>query len=353
MKKTKSLFIAMLAFAVVAGINLENTHCMTPYETCYNQEGSDNYIYGFEYDLADGSVTEQQVFEAIAYQGYLTPTGLDTFLKRGNIPSYIDDLIAAGRLPQGYTVEGGTTPTPNPTPSISIPNTPTVQEPVNTTPTLNESKAGTYVVIETDAKSYETYNKENEIRTWNLAEHVDVKGLMSNGYYKVVFEEKEQYISKNFLVTLEKYEAAWEETERVESKCETAGSITFTNAITGETKTESMDALEHNFEQSKEILPTCTETGSKTYTCVLCGKETEEKITATGHAAGDTIETQKETFLFTNATETRCMVCDEVVETTDMEAKLDSFAIVFATVASIVAFAIIVLKKLNKAKRNK
>jgi len=279
----KKLFLLAITTLLIAGINLESTKCDSPYQPCYNQEGSDKYIYAFEYDIADGISTEQQVFEAIAYQGYLTPTGLDTFLKRGNIPSYIDDLIAVGRLPQGYTVGGGTSTSPGSTPSTSTPSTPTIQESVNTTPTLNEKKAGTYIVIETDTKSYETYYKENEVRSWALAEKVDVKGLMSNGYYKVVFEEKEQYISKSNLIPLDKYEAAWKETERVESKCEVAGSVTYTNTYTNETKTETIEALKHEYSVTSEVLPTCSEKGQITSVCSLCNTEKVEVVESLGH----------------------------------------------------------------------
>lgn len=324
MKKIKGILLLLALSVSILGSQIENTKCAwDPDSYCYNQNESDGYIYIFEDGIKQGILTEYDVFEAIAYYNYLTPTGLDIFLTRGNIPSYIDDLIAVGRLPQGYTVSAGSTTSTVTTPSASVPVT---QEPVNTTPTLDESKAGTYVVIDSDVKSYATYNKENEVRTWTLAEQVNVKGLMSNGYYKVVFEDKEQYIDKSHLATLEKYEAAWEETEKVESKCEVAGSVTYTNSLTKETKTEVLEALEHEYVQAEETLPTCTSKGEKKFICSLCGDEKIETTDALGHVEGETKVIKRENFLFspenpliTDATETTCSICGEIIATSDAQ----------------------------------
>jgi len=346
MKKIKVLIFATAAIVAVAGANTEKTKSEWSY--IVDQQGSDAYIYGFEEMIAQGVATELEVFEAIAYYNYLTPTGLDTFLKRGNIPSYIDDLIAVGRLPQGYTVSNGSSvSTVVTTPSSSVSS----EEPFKETLTFDESKAGAYVVIDEDTKSYGTYYKENELRTWNLAEQVDVKGLMSNGYYKVVFEEKEQYINKSHLVTLEKYEAAWNETERIESKCEVAGSVTYTNALTKETKKEVLEALKHEYELKNEIASTCTSSGEKNYICYLCGKENKEIISATGHIHGTSHITKKETIFMTEATETRCVLCDEVVLTSNEHIKTEIIVLLsFLFTAGIGTVAFITIKKRKKNK---
>ena len=280
MKKLKENLILLTLFVAVICSQIEDTKCLEPFMYCYDQENSDSYIYVFEEALAQGLVTENDVFNAIAYKNYLTQEGLDTFLKRGNIPSYVDDLIAVGRLPQGYTVSGSAPSTPT-TPSIPQESTPTT--PVIVAPTLDESKAGTYVIVDTDVKSYEDYSKEKAIRTWTLAELVEVKGLMSNGCYKVLFEGNEQYIDKSHLVPLDKYEAAWQETDKLESMCETEGYVTYTNSLTKEVKTEVLPPLEHTYSVKSEELPSCTETGTIVSVCNVCSNEKTDTVEALGH----------------------------------------------------------------------
>ena len=212
---------------------------------------------------------------------------------------YVDELIAAGRLPENISVANstvtqvtdagyGTTITATSTMTgdnnkthSSTPNNPS--QPANKTPTLDASKSGTYIVVDENTKSYEAANKDVEVKTWNLAEKVDVKGLMSNGYYKVVYNEKEQYIDKKHLVPLDKYEAAWKETEKVESECDKEGHVKYVNDLTGEVKEETLVALGHAYQVSSEALPTCTETGSITSVCATCNVETIEEVAPLGH----------------------------------------------------------------------
>lgn len=289
MKKLKSyLFILMSLLTIVSAIpsntNATSNNSGPTYHMQYAYNQSDNYIYIFEAAIADGTIDELYAYEAIAYYNYLTPQGVITFVERGNIPSYVDELIAVGRLPQGYVVGSGSGTTTTPPVTQTTPATPVIPPtPADPTPTLDESKAGIYVVINENVKSYETYNKETVVDTWAIGTQVDVKGLMSNGYYKVVKAEKEQYIDKGNLVPLDKYEAAWEETERVDSTCGKAGSVTYTNTISSEIKTEALTPLEHDYKIIDQIAPTCTEKGLKTFECSACDLETVESVEPMGH----------------------------------------------------------------------
>jgi len=361
--KKNLLLTLLLILTVIANISTTKAE----YQYCYNQGVSDNYIYNFETDLNDGSSTEAEVYDAIANRNYLTPQGLDCFLMHGNLSSYIDDLIAVGRLPQGYALGSlgganhwsynydpdgirGNSPT---TPTVPVEQTPPVVEvpvtPADTTPTLDESKAGIYVVVNEAVKSYETYNKDTVVDTWVIGTQADVKGLMSNGYYKVVKAEKEQYIDKGNLVPLDKYEAAWEETERVDSTCGKAGSVTYLNTISLETKTEALAPLEHDYKMIDQIAPTCTEKGLKKFECSACGDRKSEETLATGHTAETKIVTKEETFFTTEATQTKCALCDEVISTTDAQIKVVNIGIVAGITVMIIVVAITVLKK-KKAK---
>ena len=298
MKKTFILTF-LLIFTIIANISTTKAE----YQYYHNQAASDGYIYYFEIDLKDGSSTEAEVYDAIANRNYLTPQGLDCFLMHGNLSSYIDDLIAVGRLPQNYTLGSlgggehwsynydpigirGDSPTVT-TPTPPSEQTPTAVEvpitPVETTPTLDENKAGIYVVVDDDVKSYETYKKSTVVDTWKIGSQADVKGLMSTGYYKVVKDGKEQYIDKGHLVPLDKYEAAWKETERAESTCGKEGSITYLNTISSEIKTEILAPLEHDYQMINQIAPTCTEKGSQTFECANCADRTTEETLATGY----------------------------------------------------------------------
>lgn len=360
----KHILLIFTLFTIII-TNIESTTAeQNVYPYYHNQAASDDYIKYFEWDLRDRMVTEREVFEAIAYYNYLTPEGLDCFLMHGNIPSYIDDLIAAGRLPQNYTLgslggsnsayynynpnsstapslgQSTTTPVEQIPPVVDIPVTP-----ADPTPTLDESKAGIYVVVNEAVKSYETYNKEAVVDTWVIGTQVDVKGLMSNGYYKVVKAEKEQYIDKGNLVPLDKYEAAWEETERIDSTCGKAGSVTYLNTISSETKTEVLEPLEHDYKIIDQIAPTCTEYGVNTNECTVCGDRKTTNTFAIGHIAETKIVVKEETFFTTEATQTKCALCDEVISTTDAQAKVVNIGVVAGITVVIIAVAITVLKK--------
>ena len=289
MKKIKSyLFVLMSLLTIVSGMqsntNATSNNSGPTYHMQYMHNPVDNYIYIFEAAIADGTIDELYAYEAIVYYNHLSPQGVITFVERGNIPSYVDDLIAVGKLPQGYIVGSGNGTTSTPPVEQTTPTTPLIPTtPADPTPSLDESKAGIYVVVNEAVKSYETYNKEAVVDTWVIGTQVDVKGLMSNGYYKVVKAEKEQYIDKGNLVPLDKYEAAWEETERVDSTCGKAGSVTYLNTISSETKTEALAPLEHDYKLIDQIAPTCTEKGLKTFECSACGDKKSEETLATGH----------------------------------------------------------------------
>ena len=69
----------------------------------------------------------------------------------------------------------------------------------------------------------------------------------------------------------------------VNPACDKTGKKIFTCIVCGETKSETIPALDHKYQVTSEIPATCTYAGSTTYKCTLCGKSRTEKINATGH----------------------------------------------------------------------
>ena len=68
-------------------------------------------------------------------------------------------------------------------------------------------------------------------------------------------------------------EAAWEESDRTEATCTSEGVITYTNSITGETKTEVISVLSHT-EGEPEITKKAGmfSEGTQTISCSACGE---------------------------------------------------------------------------------
>ncbi len=84
-------------------------------------------------------------------------------------------------------------------------------------------------------------------------------------------------------------EHAYSESVTTQPTCTAEGVKTFTCANCGDTYTEPVPMVEHNYEMEGES-PTCTTSGTKTYTCKVCGNTyTEEIEPATGHDYKETV----------------------------------------------------------------
>lgn len=288
-----------------------------------NPEALNDYdLYSFKLMLNEGMITEAEVFDMIANYNYLTNQGVIDLVNDGYLHSYIDDLIAVGRLPQGFV------PTPV-TATSETPATPQEQQPVsNTQPTCDESVTGCYIVIKEETSGYSDYNASSVKKTWIKGEETEVTGLMSNGYYRVVFDGKEQYIKTKNLVKKEDYEAAWEETNRIESTCQEEGNVTYTNSYTDETQTVVLEKLEHKFETIEKEAQTCTEDGYEKNVCSMCQTEVEETLTKLGHSEGEFETIRKASLFIDGKMESRCLTCDEIIATKNIPAKVPIVAVV-------------------------
>lgn len=278
------------------------------------EETNDAKLYKYEVMLDEGIVTEQMVFEEIVYCNNLTDQGVQDLINDGYLHSYIDALIEAGRLPQGFT------------PTTSVPETPPVEEsqteniptnssteqtgnsetqtqstPAPETVTCDETVTGTYVIIKAETKGYASYStSSSKVKTWALGETVDVTGLTSNGYYRVN-DNSEQFIKESNLVKKDLYDAAWTETNRIESSCTEEGSVSYTNTYTDESKTEIIGKVEHKMEVIEKTAASCETDGIEKLKCSMCELEQENTIVATGHKAGFVCSNCNQVILFEKA----------------------------------------------------
>ena len=113
--------------------------------------------------------------------------------------------------------------------------------------------------------------------------------------------------------------AAWSESERAESTCIEAGHVSYTNSLTGETKSEELPLAEHKYSEMERKDATCSEAGLITYTCEVCGDTYTEEIPAIEHEYE--WSTTKEASAFIPGEEQYiCKNCGDVSETREIPA---------------------------------
>lgn len=107
----------------------------------------------------------------------------------------------------------------------------------------------------------------------------------------------------------------FKETARIEATCEKKGEITQTCTRCGEVQTQVIEALGHDYKELSRIAATCEKKGTITYQCSRCNKLSKELIPCLGHKKGEWKTIQQATW-FKKGKEVRyCTVCKKVVET--------------------------------------
>ncbi len=119
--------------------------------------------------------------------------------------------------------------------------------------------------------------------------------------------------------TAEEIEAAWVETNRVESTCTEAGHVDYSNSLTGETKSEELPLAEHKYSEIERKDATCSEAGSITYTCEICGDTYSEEIPALSHEY-EWITTKEATLFASGEEQYVCKNCGDVSKTREISA---------------------------------
>ena len=110
-------------------------------------------------------------------------------------------------------------------------------------------------------------------------------------------------------------------------KCGVAGEKRYTCEVCGQTRSETIPALEHQWDEDYQIdrYPTCTQEGSKSTFCYICGETRSESIPALGHKWGEA--TYKITRDYSKVTASRMCENDnshvekETVNTTEIVTK--------------------------------
>jgi hypothetical protein len=192
--------------------------------------------------------------------------------------------------------------------------------------------------------------------------------------------------------TDEEIEAAWQETSRTEPTCTETGAIQYKNSLTGKTKTDVLDVIDHDYQitgetaatcvdpgetvytctmcgdsyteevpladhdyaVSETVEPTCEEAGKTTYTCNVCGDSYEETMDATGHTAGELATVTEPGWFTTGLQESACTVCGTVLasEVIAQTCPLPLYAVLLiavVVVAAVGAVVVIVRKKSSKS----
>ena len=239
-----------------------------------------------EYSLTEG-VTEQDVYDIIA-AGWMPVSEIQTMINDGYLGSYISQIQALG-----YNVTAPAASTPEPSQPAEQPSTtasttngtstkkpestepPVVEEPKEPEITEDETVTGQYVVITEVAFKETSAEDAEEAGTLTIGTEIEVLAKTSNNLYKL----SSGYVSESALATKEAYEAAWEETNRTEATCTNAGKVTYTNALSMETKEEELEALGHKAGEWKVTKKaTMFKNGEKEQTCSVCGEVLDTEV---------------------------------------------------------------------------
>ena len=151
--------------------------------------------------------------------------------------------------------------------------------------------------------------------------------------------EKEEYSD-------DEIEAAWLESERIESTCTVPGYIKYTNSLTNEVKTEELPLADHKYVETERKEATCTEAGSITYTCEICGDTYAEEIPALSHEY-EWITAKEATLFASGEKQYVCKNCGDVSETREIPAicPIPIAGIVGIVIISICLVGGIIIKK--------
>lgn len=244
--------------------------------------------------------------------GYLLDH-LQWFYDTGSIPA---SFVPSSSTPQQSTNDAGTTD--NNTGNTSGSSTGNKSDKSTTSSTAKEVTEDTKIsgdYVTTDkATVYSDYNGNSTKDTIESGTDVTVAAKTSNGYYKTTYNDADAYIKTSTAVTKEEYEAAWEETDRVDATCTEDGKIVYTNNLSGLEKEETIPMLGHDYVSTNKVDATCIEDGEETFTCNICGDKKTEVIEASGHKTGDWEIVKKSGLLTKGEKQKVCEKCGEVLE---------------------------------------
>ncbi len=325
-------------------------------QSCYTSivNGSINYNGEIQTMSSPDTVTYYTgTIEQALNAGYLLDH-LQWFYDTGSIPA---SFVPSSSTPQQSTNDAGTTEsnTGN-TSGSSTGNKSDKSTTSSTTKKVTEDTkiSGDYVTTD-KATVYSDYNGNSTKDTIESGTDVTVSAKTSNGYYKTTYNDADAYIKTSTAVTKEEYEAAWEETDRVDATCTEDGKIVYTNDLSGLEKEETILMLGHDYVSTNKVDATCTEDGEETFTCSICGDEKTEVIEASGHKAGDWEIVKKSGLLTKGEKQKVCEKCGEVLESETINSIIPIWVVVIVVllIIAITGFiiAFICRKKDNSNKK--
>ncbi|MCR5100509.1 MAG: hypothetical protein K6B41_04040, partial [Butyrivibrio sp.] len=116
--------------------------------------------------------------------------------------------------------------------------------------------------------------------------------------------------------------------------------ITYTCSMCGDSYTEEIPLIDHEYTSEVTKEATCVENGIKTYTCTMCGDTYTEEIPATGHVETEEVVTQEAGLFSEGERITRCKECQEILNTEVISSKYPK-AYLYAGIGVIAILAVI------------
>lgn len=186
-------------------------------------------------------------------------------------------------------------------------------------------------------------NAEESIATNDESQQQEIDETQENSTNKTKENVK---MNTETTYSTEDIEAAWEETNRIESTCTEIGQVHYTNSITGETKTEELPLADHKYAETERKEATCTEAGAITYACEVCGDTYTEEIPALSHEY-EWVTTKDATLFIPGEEQYVCKNCGDVSETREISATcpIPIAGIVGIVIISICLVGGIIIKK--------
>ncbi len=168
---------------------------------------------------------------------------------------------------------------PDDEPTEPVVTDPPTTEPEETKPSVTFTEVDE-TVYATDKVNVRTgpgtgYKK---IGSLNAGEAVRRIGVGSNGWSKVIFDDKEAYVSSNYLTTTKPHTHNYQAGETVAPTCTEKGYTRYTCSCGDSYKGEKTDALGHDYEVIT-VEPTESSKGYTEHVCCVCGYRYKDQYT--------------------------------------------------------------------------
>ena len=286
----------------------------------YRHGAADHSISGLEVAMSSGEVSEADVW-AMAAEDAFSSEGLQQFLRDGYLRGYMDQMKAAGMIPQDFSVGGSSGGSFGGSSGNASSGSGSGKA---TSSGSSQKKAHTHSYESTVTKQ-PTCTEEGETTYTCSCGKTYTEAIPATGH--------------NYQVTDSK-----------EVSCEEDGYTTYVCANCGDTYSDMVTHPGHTYEITGEKEATCTEKGYTEYTCSVCGDTYKDEKAELGHKKGEWKESRKPGIFSKGETKLYCSVCGEVLKTESLAPKcpVPLWQIVTGAVVVIAAIAVAVVCILKK-----